>query len=68
MDSTSLLSSVVFGAVGMGYCVYGKRQTQVLFLVSGAALMVLPMVLDGWVSVAVCLAVTIAPFIAGRWF
>ena len=67
MDSTSLLSAVVFGAVGTGYALYGKKQSRVLFLVSGLALMVLPMVLTGWSSVFVCSVVTAAPFAAGRW-
>jgi len=41
--STSLLVlGVIFGSVGLGYFLYGKKQRAVVPLVSGLALMVVP--------------------------
>jgi hypothetical protein len=43
MDNTStLLWGVIFGAIGLGYFVYGKKQKAVIPLISGVGLMVLP--------------------------
>jgi hypothetical protein len=41
-NSTSLLLSVLFGSIGMGYIVYGKRQRKGLALASGIALCIFP--------------------------
>jgi len=42
MSSSVLLWGVVFGSVGLGYFVYGKKQGAVVPLVCGALLMVFP--------------------------
>ncbi len=43
MDSSaSLLWGLLFGSIGMGYFVYGKRQGRFIALLSGMALMVFP--------------------------
>lgn len=43
MDSAAMLVwSVLFGAIGMGYFVYGKRQQAIVPLCIGIALMVFP--------------------------
>ena len=43
MDSTtSIMWGVLFGAIGMGYFVYGKRQRQGIALLSGLVLCVFP--------------------------
>lgn len=41
-DTASLLLAVVFGSIGLGYFVYGKRQGNAVPLASGVALMVIP--------------------------
>ncbi len=41
-DSSSLLWGVLFGSIGMGYLVYGKRQQRGMALLSGAVLMAFP--------------------------
>lgn len=49
MDSSeSLLWGLVFGSIGMGYFVYGKRQGSVMALLSGFALIVFPYFVTGW--------------------
>jgi len=43
MDSSApLLWGLLFGSIGMGYFVYGKRQGRGVALLSGIALMVFP--------------------------
>lgn len=41
-DPTLLMWSIFFGAFGMGYFIYGKRQRSPVPFVSGIALMVYP--------------------------
>jgi hypothetical protein len=40
--STSLLLGVLFGSIGMGYIVYGKKQHKGMALFSGIALCIFP--------------------------
>jgi hypothetical protein len=49
MDSSApLLWGLLFGSIGMGYFVYGKRQGRGIALVSGIALMVFPYFFTSW--------------------
>lgn len=41
-NSTSILIGVLFGSVGMGYLVYGKKQRKGIPLLSGIALCIFP--------------------------
>jgi ABC-type transport system involved in multi-copper enzyme maturation permease subunit len=42
MSSTALLLAVVLGAIGMAYLSYGKIRKQVIPMLGGVALMILP--------------------------
>ena len=42
MDSWNIFLSVILGAVGLGYIVYGRRQMRGMALVSGILLCVFP--------------------------
>jgi hypothetical protein len=42
MSTSSLLWGVLFGAIGLGFFVYGKRQRVVVPLACGLALMLFP--------------------------
>jgi len=42
MDTSSLLWGLLFGSIGLGFFVYGRRQQAVVPLVCGVALMVFP--------------------------
>jgi hypothetical protein len=48
MDGSSLLWGLLFGSIGMGYFVYGKRQQHVSALLCGMALMVFPYFVTSW--------------------
>ena len=54
MSMATLMWGVIFGAIGMGFFVYGKRQSAPIPLVCGIALMVFPyFVSNVWGTVAV---------------
>ncbi len=41
-SSTSLLLSLLFGSIGMGYFIYGKKQQHGVALITGVALCAFP--------------------------
>jgi hypothetical protein len=46
MDTSSLLWGMIFGSIGFGFFVYGKKQGAVVPLVCGVALMIFPYFVD----------------------
>jgi len=42
MNTASLLWGLLFGSIGMGFFIYGKKQQAIVPLVCGLALMVFP--------------------------
>ena len=42
MDTSTLIWRVIFGSIGLGFFVYGKKQKAVIPLFSGIGLMVFP--------------------------
>jgi hypothetical protein len=42
MNTSSLVWGVLFGSIGLGFFVYGRRQKVVVPLVCGVALMIFP--------------------------
>lgn len=58
-----MLWGVLFGALGLGYFIYGKKQRAVVPLVCGLALMVVPYVFaDTVLLVAVGVALAAVPY------
>ena len=54
MGMATLLWGVVFGAIGSGFFIYGKRQGSLVPLVCGIALMVFPyFIANAWGTFAV---------------
>jgi hypothetical protein len=63
MTASSLLWGVLFGSVGLGYFVYGKKQRAVIPLLCGIALMALPyFISSAWLLVVVGAAVAALPY------
>jgi len=62
--STALLFwGLLFGAIGLGFSVYGKRQKAVVPLVCGLTLMVFPyFVTNTILLVAIGIALTVLPY------
>jgi CHASE2 domain-containing sensor protein len=42
MDTSSLLWGLLFGSIGLGFLVYGRKQKKIVPLVCGIALMIFP--------------------------
>ena len=42
MDTATLVWGMLFGAIGMGYFIYGKKQSALLPLLCGLGLMIFP--------------------------
>jgi hypothetical protein len=64
MDATSLMISLLFGAVGMAFVMYARKAGRLVPAAAGVGLMVLPYFIS---SVAllliVCVALTAVPFV-----
>ncbi len=63
MDSTAtLLAGLVFGSIGLGYLIYGKRQGHAVAWVCGLALMVYSyFVSDPYLLVAIGVGLMLVP-------
>ena len=64
MDSTSLFLSLLFGAVGMGMLMYGKKAGRPVPLFAGLALMLIPYFIPNLLILAiVCCGLTALPWV-----
>ena len=62
-----LFLGLLFGAVGTGYVVYGKRQHSALFLLVGFALIVYPyFIASAFLTVLVGLGLAVVPILHAR--
>lgn len=60
----TLLWGMLFGAIGVGFFIYGKRQARIMPLVCGIALMVFPWFVSGALpTVVIGLALVAIPFV-----
>ena len=63
MDSSTLLWGLLYGSIGMGYFVYGKRQQRVVALLSGIGLIIFPYFVSNiWLSIAIGVALMALPY------
>jgi hypothetical protein len=64
---TTLMVSVLFSSIGAGYFVYGKKQRQVVPLLTGLALCVYPYFLsNGYAMIVVGVLLTAVPWLLRR--
>ena len=68
MDSeSSLIWSMLFGAIGVGFFIYGRRQRMMVPFVSGLALMIVPYFVDNvGAMIALCVAFIALPYFVRR--
>lgn len=67
MDSTSLILGLVFGSIGVGYFVYGRKQQRFSALIAGFLLCVYPYFVDGlWLNILVGVVLMAIPFLV-QW-
>ncbi len=63
MDSSTLLWGLLYGSIGLGYFVYGKRQQRFAALLSGIGLMVFPyFVSNVWFSLLIGVSLMALPY------
>jgi hypothetical protein len=66
-DPTFLFLSMVMGAIGMGLFVYGKKQSRIVPLVGGLALMVYPYFVESLTALSVVgVGICVATYFAAR--
>lgn len=64
---TTMLFSVIFGSIGVGYFIYGKKQQKPIPLIVGVALCVAPYaVSDPYMMAALGTALTLIPWFIKR--
>ena len=67
MDATSLMLSLFFGSIGVGYFIYGRRQGKPVPVLVGMILCICPYFLPTPLIMAlVCLPLSAVPFITAR--
>jgi hypothetical protein len=52
-DPTSLIIGLIFGSIGLGYCIYGKKQSNLVVFLAGLFLMGLPYAIDNNVALII---------------
>ncbi len=63
MDTTLIFSGLIFGSIGMGYFLYGRKQANMMALLSGVALCVFPYFISSvWISIVVGIGLVLLPF------
>ena len=63
MSASTLFWGILFGAIGLGFFIYGKKQQAIVPLVCGLVLMVFPyFVSDTWLLIAIGAALTAIPY------
>jgi predicted membrane protein len=63
MDTSSLLWGLLFGSIGLGFLIYGRKQRAVVPLVCGLALMIFPYFVPNTILlVAIGIALIVIPY------
>jgi len=63
MNPSQLLWGVLFGSLGLGYFVYGKKQRAIVPLLCGIALMAMPyFVANTWLLVLLGVGIAAVPY------
>jgi hypothetical protein len=61
---TTLIFSILFGSIGMGYFVYGKKQQAAIPLIAGIALCIFPyFVSNVYLMVLAGIVLTVLPWV-----
>ena len=63
MSAGALVWGMLFGAVGVGYFIYGKRQQMFVPMICGLALMIYPWFVSGaFLTLAVGIVLIVVPY------
>jgi VIT1/CCC1 family predicted Fe2+/Mn2+ transporter len=62
LNPNALMLNVLFGSIGVGYFVYGKKQAHLVALAAGVLLMVVPyFISNNYLMSAVCVLIMLMP-------
>ncbi|MGI0117411.1 hypothetical protein [Zooshikella sp. RANM57] len=50
MNTATILWGLLFGSIGLGYFIYGKKQSNIVIRLTGIALMVYPYFVDNAIA------------------
>lgn len=68
-SAAGMFAGVIFGSIGVGYFMYGRRQTRPVHLACGITLAVFPWFVTNLVAlIGIGIALIAAPFLAAWWF
>ena len=68
ISATGLFLSLLISSVGVGFFIYGKKQTRVPQLVAGVLLLVYPyFVADTWIMLGIAVAILAALWLTLRF-
>lgn len=63
-NPSTIMWGVLFGSIGLGFFVYGKKQKVIMPMVCGAGLMGIPYFITNlWIMVLICLVLLVLPFV-----
>ena len=63
MDTTLIFTGLIFGSIGMGYIVYGRKQSNLMAFFAGVGLCVFPYFISSiWISIALGVGLVLLPF------
>jgi predicted membrane protein len=63
LDTSSLLWGLLFGSIGLGFLIYGRKQRAVVPLVCGLALMIFPYFVSNTILlIAIGIALIVIPY------
>lgn len=64
MDATLIFTGLLFGSIGMGYVVYGRKQANMMAFFAGVGLCVFPYFTNSvWLSIAIGVGLVLLPFV-----
>ncbi len=63
MDTTLIFTGLLFGSIGMGYIIYGRKQSNLIAFLAGVGLCVFPYFISSvWMSIALGAGLVLLPF------
>ena len=64
LDSGFLFASLLWGSVGVGYWVYGKKQQEMMPMIGGLAMIGVSIMVTGWFLMSLlCIALMVAVYL-----
>jgi len=63
VDTTLIFTGLIFGSIGMGYILYGRKQANMIALLAGVGLCIFPYFISSvWMLIALGAGLVLLPF------